>query len=283
VPFFKNKTGRSFMIVWQAVILGIVQGLTEMFPVSSSAHLTLLPWFLNWSSPLLNSLSFDVALHFGSLLALIVYFRDDLWDLTKCWGQGPETFERRENRRLGILLAVATVPGALAGFFFEKQADEIFRDPTRVAWALLVAGALMVAADLVRSQFRDIFRFRPLQALLAGCFQAFAVMPGVSRSGSTLTALRALGFRRPDAARISFLMAMPLLAGATILKARHLLHGLPQDEVVPLVAGIAASAVTSYLVVKYFMRFLRSHTLLGFGIYRFVLAAVVLVVAAARG
>jgi undecaprenyl-diphosphatase len=270
------------MILFQAVMLGIVQGLTEMFPISSSAHLTLLPWFLKWDSPLLNSLSFDVALHFGSLLALVVYFYDDLWDLARCWGGGSETNERRENQRLGILLALATVPGALAGYFLEKQADELFREPMRVAWALVVAGILMVAADLLRSQFRDIYRLRPLQALLAGLCQAFAIMPGVSRSGATLTALRALGFQRPDAARISFLMAMPLLAGATLLKARHLLHGLPQDEILPLAAGIVASALSSYLVVRYFMRFLRSHTLLGFGVYRLALAIAVVVVVALR-
>lgn len=270
------------MIVLQAVILGIIQGLTEMFPISSSAHLTLIPWFFQWESPLLNSLSFDVALHFGTLLALVIYFYDDLWDLVKCWGSGPETFERRENRRLFWLLLLATIPGALAGYFFEKQAEELFREPTRIAWALLLAGLLMVVADMLRSQFRDIYRFRPLQALLVGCFQAFAIMPGVSRSGSTLTALRMLGFHRPDAARISFLMSMPLLAGAALLKCRHLLQGIPHAEVAPLVAGVVASAVTSFFVVKYFMRFLRSHTLLGFGIYRFLLAIAVLVMVAVR-
>jgi undecaprenyl-diphosphatase len=271
------------MLVLQAVFLGIVQGLTEMFPISSSAHLTLIPWLFGWSSPLMNSLFFDVALHFGTLAALVVYFRDDLWDMTRCWSDGPETGDRRDSRRLGGLLVIATIPGALAGYFLEHHAEGLFRDPTRIAWCLLLAGMLMVVADIGRSQFRDMFRFRPLQALFIGCCQALAIMPGVSRSGATLTGLRLLGFRRPDAARLSFLMAMPLLAGASLMEARHLLKGIPSAEVAPFIAGIVASALSSYLVIRYFMKFMRSHTLIGFGIYRFVLAAVVLVVAAVRG
>lgn len=270
------------MIVLQAIFLGIVQGLTEMLPISSSAHLTLLPWLLGWESPLLNSLFFDVALHFGTLGALIFYLYDDLWDMTRCWGPGKETSARRENRRLGLLFVITTIPGALAGFFLEDKATGLFRDPVRVAVCLIVFGLLMVAADILRPQFRDMTRFRPLQALFVGCCQALAIMPGVSRSGSTLTALRLLGFRRPDAARLSFLMAMPLLAGASILQGRHLLHGIPAPEIAPFVAGIVASAISSYLVIKYFMRFLRSHTLLGFGVYRLAFAALVLVVAAFR-
>jgi undecaprenyl-diphosphatase len=271
------------MLLLQALILGVVQGLTEMWPVSSSAHLVLLPWLLKWDSPLLNSLSFDVALHFGTLLALLLYFYDDLWDLARCWGKGLETTERRENRRLGILLVIAVIPGALAGYFFEKQAGSLFRDPSKIALALIGMGALMVCLDLWRPQFREISRFRPLQALLTGCFQALAIFPGVSRSGATLTSLRLLGFQRPDAARLSFLMALPLVGGACLLEGRHLWKGgIPQGEALPLIVGVFAAALSGFLVIKYFMKFLRSHTLLGFGIYRFILGGLVLAVVALR-
>lgn len=271
------------MLLLQALILGVVQGLTEMWPVSSSAHLVLLPWLLKWDSPLLNSLSFDVALHFGTLLALLLYFYDDLWDLARCWGGGLETTERRENRRLGFLLVIAVIPGALAGYLFEKQADQLFRDPSLIAYALIGMGVLMVVLDLWRPQFREISRFRPLQALLTGCFQALAIFPGVSRSGATLTSLRLLGFQRPDAARLSFLMSIPLVGGACLFKGKHMLKaGIPQAEVLPLVVGILAAAITGFLVIKYFMKYLRSHNLLGFGIYRFILGGLVLAVVALR-
>jgi undecaprenyl-diphosphatase len=237
---------------------------------------------LKWDSPLLNSLPFDVALHFGSLLALILYFHDDLWDLIRSWFQPVDSPIRRENRRLGILLAAATVPGALAGAFFEKQAATSFRDPSKIAIALLAAGIVMVFFDLWRDQRRDLSGLRFWRALGAGIFQAFAIFPGVSRSGATLSALRLFGFRRPDAARISFLLALPLLAGASLLEGRHLLKGIPSGDLAPVAAGVVVSALTGYFTIKFFMKYLRSHSLLGFGLYRMVLAATVLALVALR-
>jgi len=264
------------MQLLEALILGVVQGVTEVWPISSSAHLVLLPKMLGWQSELLNSLSFDVALHFGTLLAIALYFRDDMADMVRCWFQPIDSTVRRENRRLGVIVLLGTLPAAAAGFLWEHQAEDLFRSPNRVAWALILGGILMALVDRFAHQKGELSRFKRLNALWVGCFQALSIMPGVSRSGSCLTVLRAFGMGRPDAARLTFLLSLPLLMGASLLKARHFLGGLPDGDAACVLAGVASSAVAGYLTVSVFMRILRRGTLWGFGWYRLALGALVL-------
>ena len=207
-------------MIWQAVFLGTIQGLTEFLPVSSSAHLILIPLVFHWDSPLLNSLSFDVALHGGTLLAAMTYFWDDLRDLAFCWFEPMDSPTRRGNRRLAVLLGVATLPGALAGYKLDRYAEEAFRSPALMAWTFLLFGILMGAADYFSKEEEDTSRLSVFKVFLGGCFQALAIIPGVSRSGSTLTFLRAVRITRPDAARFSFLMSIPLIAGAVVFKGK---------------------------------------------------------------
>src|SRR5271168_2872967 len=177
--------------VFQAIVLGIVQGLTEFLPVSSSAHLILVPWLLKWQED--PGLAFDVVLHLGTLLVL-------------------------------FLLIVASVPGAIIGILLEKQAETIFRSPVLIAATLAILGLLLWAADGIGSKKRKIHDITFLDALFIGLIQALAIIPGVSRSGATITTARFLGIDRPDAANFSFLMATPIIAGAGLLEARKFFH-----------------------------------------------------------
>ena len=264
------------MQVLEAAILGVLQGVTEIWPISSSAHLVLLPRMLGWKSPLLNSLPFDVALHFGTLLAIGGYFRDDIKDLFKCWFQSKDSPVRRENRRLGLIVTVATVPAAAAGYLWEHQAETLFRAPERVAGALILGGILMALADRFVSQREELSRFHRHNAVWVGCVQALAIMPGVSRSGACLTILRAFGLRRPDAARLTFLLALPLLLGASLFEARHIPGVLSPGDGLPLFCGVIASAMAGYLTVSVFMRLLRRGSLMVFAVYRCLLGGMVL-------
>jgi len=204
------------MPLLEALFLGVLQGLTEFWPISSSAHLTILPKMLHWESPLLNSLVFDVALHGGTLLAVLLYFREDLWDLTRCWFKDSDDRVERENRRMGRRLILATIPAVVAALLLDKYVENIFRSPLSIAWALILGGVVMGGLDRMCKQSEELFRMRGGDAFLAGLLQAVALIPGVSRSGAALTALRLLKFRRPDAARFTFLMSIPIIFGAVL-------------------------------------------------------------------
>jgi undecaprenyl-diphosphatase len=263
-------------MLFEAALLGIIQGLAEFLPISSSAHLTLVPLVFHWESPLLNSLSFDVALHAGTLLAVATYFREDLWEMTSCWWKPIDSLGRRENRRLGLLILLATIPGAWAGVQFEHMAETVFRHPAPIAWTLILGGILMGLTDHFGKQEREASRLSGFKAFVTGCFQAVAILPGISRSGSTLTCLRFLGVRRPDAARFSFLLSVPLVAGAAMFKTKHLLHILRPGEIAPMAAGVFSSWVAGFLVIHFFIRLLRKRTLLPFAVYRVALGIFVL-------
>ncbi len=264
-------------MLWQAIVLGTIQGLAEFLPVSSSAHLILIPMIFHWESPLLNSLSFDVALHGGTLLAAVTYFWDDLRDMALCWFKSVDSAIVREQRRLGILLAAATVPGALAGYKLDKYAEEAFRSPALIAGMFILFGVLMAAADRFGKQTEDVSRLGMGKAVLAGCFQALAIIPGVSRSGSTLTFLRAAQITRPDAARFSFLMSIPLIAGAVLFKGRHILGTLGSSDMASLLAGVVSAWVVGYLSIRFFMRLLRKNVILWFSAYRIVAGILILI------
>jgi undecaprenyl-diphosphatase len=256
----------------QAIVLGAVQGLTEFLPVSSSAHLILVPWLMRWQDP---GLAFDVVLHLGTLLALLAYYWREWLDMGVSLADG-----RPLPRRLLFLLIVASVPGAIIGVLLEKQAETIFRSPVLIACTLAVMGVALWAADWIGSKKRHIEDIRLLDALLIGLSQALAIIPGVSRSGATITTARILGLDRADAANFSFLMATPIIAGAGMLEVRKLLHS---GMTAQLGWGFVASAVFGIVAIAGLLSFVRTRTYRPFAIYRIVLGIAVVAIAMFRG
>jgi len=264
--------------VTQALVLGILQGLAEFLPISSSAHLTLAPWLFGWPDP---GLAFDVALHVGTLVAVLWYFRTQWISLiaaaVRLVKQGrPKT---EEERRV-IFLIIATIPGAIAGLALEKYADTAFRDPKLVATVLIVMGVVLWVVDKAASRDRSLETMRWTDALLIGLAQMFAIVPGVSRSGSTITAGRALRFTREGAAVFSFLMSMPIIAAAAILKVPHVLK--TEGLSTPLVVGVIASAISGWLAITVLLRFVVNRSYGVFAVYRVVVGIIVLSIAFAR-
>ena len=261
------------MNLFQSFVLGLVQGLGEFLPVSSSGHLVLIPWAFKWPDP---GLGFDVALHAGTLLAVLAYFRRDLWRLAVGFACSllPYTRDLRNNpdQRLSWLLLLASVPGALIGRLAEKQADTLFRSPLIVACAMAIFALILLVADCWRSKRRGFETIRWPDALLIGLSQALAIVPGVSRSGSTIAAGLGLGLQRADAARFSFLMSVPIILGAVLFKIRHLTDGSTPGE---LVVGFVTSAVFGFLAIRYLLRYVATHNYLVFVWYRLALAALV--------
>jgi undecaprenyl-diphosphatase len=253
---------------FQALVLGAVQGLTEFLPVSSSAHLILIPWLLNWEDP---GLAFDVALHLGTLLALLIYYRQTWIKLV-----GSLVNDDVASRRLLLLLIIASVPGAIIGLLLEKQAESIFRSPLLIAGAMAVLGLVLWLVDKLSRSQRKVPDFTATDALLIGLSQALAIVPGVSRSGATITMARALRIEREDAANFSFLMATPIIAGAGLLEARKLVAA---GMHAPVLWGFLASAVFGVAAIAGLIRFVRTRTYQAFAWYRVAVAVVIFAVA----
>jgi undecaprenyl-diphosphatase len=257
---------------FRSLVLGFVQGLTEFLPVSSSAHLAVIPWLFRWTDP---GLSFDVALHLGTLLALLAFYWRDWIEIAQSALSGTG-----EGRRLLVLLIVASVPGAIFGFLFEKQAETVFRSPLLIAGAMATLGTILWLVDRAASQERKIDEITPTIAAAIGLSQALALIPGVSRSGVTITMGRAFGLRREDAANFSFLMATPIVAGAGLIEAREFFrNGLNR----PLVLGFAASAVFGWLAIGALLRFVRSRSYEPFAWYRIIFAILIAAIYFSRG
>jgi undecaprenyl-diphosphatase len=263
----------------QAIALGIIQGLSEFLPISSSAHLTLAPWLLGWEDP---GLAFDVALHLGTLIAVLWYFRMEWLALIKAAFGILTTgrIETPEKRRV-IYLIVATIPGAIGGFLLQSRAETAFRDPQLIAIALIVMGIVLWLADKLVDQNRVLGEMRWVDALLIGLSQVIALIPGVSRSGSTISTARGLRFDRESAAEFSFLMSMPIIAAAVIMEGPKALQegGLTNE----LMSGVVASAISGWLAISILMRFVSKHSYGIFAFYRVALGLVVLGVLYARG
>lgn len=272
-----------------ALILGIVQGLTEFIPVSSSAHLVLLPWMLGWPG---SGLAFDVALQVGTLLAAVVYFFGELWWIAR--GSVAAVRNRSEDNLLALrmlmLLVLSSVPAAAVGLLLQDPIDRIFHSGTRSTSSLLaIAGGLalmglgLLAAERWSSRTGYMERLRFTHAVLIGAAQALALMPGVSRSGATIGAGLLLGLRRDQAARFSFLMSVPITFGAGLLEAARLAKtGLPRNEWGAFVLGILVAAVVGYASIRFLLRYLQLHSTWPFAIYRLGLAAVVLLLVVVR-
>jgi undecaprenyl-diphosphatase len=244
-----------------ALVLGIIQGITEFLPISSSAHLALAHRFFGWN--VADNLTFDVALHFGTLVAILVFFARD-------WAQ---LFARRD--RMLWFVIVASIPGAIAGALLEEAAESTFRGPLQMALLLAIMGLLMAAAERWGRKTQELAQMRFGEAMLIGVAQALAIMPGVSRSGVTMTTGLAFGLTREAAARFSFLLATPIMLGATLYQCRHLVSEPATVTWLPLIIGVVTSAVTGFAAIAFLLRFLRQHTFYLFVVYRLALAAVI--------
>lgn len=266
------------MTSFQALVLGILQGLAEFLPISSSAHLALAPWAFGWPDP---GLAFDVALHFGTLIALLWYFRREWLALLVAARDiiAHRRIETPEEWRV-VYLIIATIPGGIAGLLFEHKAETAFRDPRLIAVALMVMGLLLWAADAWARRKRTLGDMRWTDALIYGLAQMFAIIPGVSRSGSTITAGRGLGFTRESAAVFSFLMSMPIIAAAAALKVPQVLR--TEGLSAPLIVGVVAAAVSSWIAIAILLRYVTRHSYGIFALYRLLLGAAVLALIYAR-
>ena len=263
------------MPTYQAVILGIVQGLAEFLPISSSAHLTLIPWLFGWKDP---GLAFDVALHWGTLLAVLAVFWRD-WIRLIAAGLAGKGEPR--DRRLFWALVISAVPGAILGKLLDHWAEENLRAPLLIAATLALMGLFLWAADRAGSKTRDLGEMTYGRALGIGVAQAAALIPGVSRSGSTISVGLFLGFTREEIARFSFLMSTPIIFGAGLLKLPKMLHEMQggQGPVTwtALLAGFVASAIVGVAVIRWMLAWLRTRTYVVFAVYRVALAAVIVV------
>jgi undecaprenyl-diphosphatase len=267
------------MTIFQALVLGVLQGLAEFLPISSSAHLALAPWVFHWTEP---GLAFDVALHVGTLVAVLVYFRAEwLRLLEAAWRIVRTRRVSTASERRVVFLVIATIPGGIAGVLLNDYAETTFRAPSLIAVALIVLGVILWAADRYVPAKRTLDDMQWWDALLIGLAQMFAIIPGVSRSGSTITAGRADRFDRESAAVFSFLMSMPIIAAAAVFKVPQALHA--QGLSGPLVAGVLASAVSGWLTIAVLLRYVSRNSYGVFAVYRVVLGLAVLALVYARG
>ncbi len=279
------------MNLFQAILLGIVQGATEFIPISSSAHLIIIPWLLQWDDP---GLAFDVALHLGTLVALLTFFARDWVNLLRA---GIASIAERKigndvERRLAWYLVIGTLPGAIAGALFESKIEELFHAPNAphasgamITMGIVIAllGAALFIAERIARHTRALRDLSLKDALLIGCAQALALFPGVSRSGATITAGLALGLEREAAARFSFLLSAPIIAGAGAKSAYDLARaGIAPSEMLFFGAGMLSAAVSGYLCIKFLLRFLQRHSTDVFVYYRWLLAAFIIMVAVMR-
>lgn len=273
------------MLLWQAIVLAIVQGLTEFLPISSSAHLILIPNLLHWPDP---GLAFDVALHAGTLLAVLLFFLREWIQLTLC-GLGFH-YPRRaseqmviQNQRMFWYLVAGTVPGGLVGYFFEHRIEESLRSPVPIACAMILIALVMWYAEYAARMDRHLQQVSLGDSLAIGTAQALALFPGVSRSGITISAGLFRGMTREAAARFSFLLSTPLIAGAAAKELPKLIHmhkaGAIDMPLSHVAISIAVSAIVGYLVIAFFLQYLRTRTLKIFIYYRILFGIVVLLLA----
>jgi undecaprenyl-diphosphatase len=263
--------------LYQALVLAVIQGLTEFLPVSSTAHLTLFPWLLGWRDP---GLTFDVALHAGTLFAVLLYFwRTWVEMISAAAGFSSSGNPASENRRLFWYLIIGTLPAGLVGFKFERAAEETLRKPWIVGAALILVALFMWAAERVSRRDETLSQVTLLDSIVVGVSQAVAVIPGVSRSGITMSTGLFRRMTRETAARFSFLLSTPIIAGAALKKLMEIRHeGLAPEMRLPFVVGIVVSSLVGYAVIAWFIRYLERRTFQPFIVYRLALGAAVLAV-----
>jgi undecaprenyl-diphosphatase len=269
------------MPIYQVIVLAIVQALTEFLPISSTAHLVLVPWLFGWKDP---GLTFDVALHAGTLVAVLIYFfRDWVQIIGQGLGLNIGSDPRlKQNRNLLWLLAAASIPIGIIGYLFDKQADTIWRTPYVIGTMLIVIGVLMWIAERRRVGDKSLDKISWGDGLAIGVSQALSVVPGTSRSGITITTGLFRGLSREAAARFSFLLSTPAIAAAVAKKLWdiHKEGGMAADMRVPFALGAAVSGVLGAIVIAYFLRYLRHRSLMPFVYYRIIFGIIVIALAA---
>lgn len=261
----------------QSIILGLVQGLGEFLPISSSGHLIIVPWIMGWED---HGLTFDVALHFGTLLSLIIFFRRDILTLIQYTieliarpGEISKKYQADHNSRLVVQIFLASIPGAVIGLLLEKKVETVFRFAPQVAVALAIMGFILWYVDRVGRKTETIKSLKLKHVLMIGFAQGLAVVPGISRSGSTISMALALGQTREDAARFSFLLALPITLGACLLKLKDIHES---DLTLNFFSGIFVSFLSGLLAIGFLLKFVRTRSFGVFAIYRFFVSAVVL-------
>jgi len=264
----------------QALILGIVQGLTEFLPISSSAHLIIVPWLFGWQDQAINSMQFDVSLHMGTLIAVLAYFWSDWRRLIAALFRsvGERGIGDDPERRLVWLIILGTVPAAIAGALLESSIEATFHDAQNLRTGLLIIAVMMIVMGLllwfaeVRGSHRlNMTQIRLPHAIGVGLAQAFALIPGVSRSGSTITAGLFFGMKRETAARFSFLLSTPIVVAAGVKSLYGLREGIPADQQLGFALGFLASGLTGFLCIHFLLRYLQNRSTAPFIWYRLVM------------
>ncbi|MCL2888359.1 MAG: undecaprenyl-diphosphate phosphatase [Elusimicrobia bacterium] len=258
------------MTITSAILLGFIQAAGEFLPISSSAHLALLPWLMGETY---QGLTYDVILHAATLFAVLFYFRKEWFYIIKYGLTKPKS----EEGKILWLLVIGTLPAAVAGVLFQKQIENTLRSPYIMAGALILFALVLFYADKKGSKGGAVMNIKNI--LIIGCAQIVALIPGVSRSGITITAALLLGFGRAESAKISFLLSVPVIAGAFLLEARHI---NPADINAAFILGFLTALIFGWLFIKFLMTYLQKHNFNIFVVYRIVLGIAVIIIALAR-
>lgn len=270
------------MTFLQSLILGIVQGLTEFLPVSSSAHLVLVPFILNWTLDPTKAFIFDVLVQLGTLVAVIAYFRKDLLAIFKAVIVGirdKKPFEEA-NSRLGWLIVLATIPAGLGGLLLKSKVESAFANPVMTAILLFVTAIMLSLAEVFTRKERNLESLTPLDALVIGFFQLLAIFPGISRSGATISGGLSRGLKREAAARFAFLMSIPVMLAAGLLSVLDLVKVTDLGSFLPLLSiGFIAALVVGYLSIRWLLNFVKSRSLIPFAVYCAVVSVLTIFIA----
>ncbi|GIW23518.1 MAG: undecaprenyl-diphosphatase [Candidatus Sericytochromatia bacterium] len=264
------------MNIIESIILGIVQGLTEFLPISSSAHLLIFPKIMGWQEP---PFVFDTSLHLGTLISLLVYFRTDIITLLsnffKCLKK--KSFQNNNDGKLALYILIGTIPAGLFGLFFEKTIEEKLHNPKVIVFTLFFLGILLLISDYYSKKNRNFDNLNFKDIIIIGFAQAMALIPGTSRSGITMTSALFLNLNRETAARISFLLGIPITTAASLYKLKDLFEMKLDINIINyFTLGVISSAITGFLCIKYLLKFLKSNSFVIFAIYRIALSCFLL-------
>ncbi|MFA6410338.1 MAG: undecaprenyl-diphosphatase UppP [Candidatus Buchananbacteria bacterium] len=264
--------------VFYSIFAGVIQGLAEFLPISSSGHLLLFHYFTGFD--FVDNLSFDVVLHLGTLAALLIFFWSDLWRYFFAFLNSFRKWDLKNdsNQRLAWYILIATIPALFFGYFFDDLIESLFRNPASVAWVIMIFGLVLYFADKYFAKLKTVEQLNLGQAFLIGLAQAFALIPGVSRSGITIVAGLSQKLKRDQAARFSFLLSVPavLAAGGKKTLDLYQMQAFNFSDLLILASGFLVSALVGYLCIKYFLKFLKNHSLKVFVYYRLILGILVL-------
>jgi undecaprenyl-diphosphatase len=265
----------------QAFILGIIQGITEFLPISSSAHLVIVPNLLNWNIPKEQIFPFDVLVQLGTIASVIIYFWKDLLKIIKDFLSGifePKPFSN-EKTHLGWMIVIATIPAALGGLLFKDIVEKAFGSIIAIAVFLIITAILLFVADRYGKNDKEMEKVSWKNSLFIGIFQLFALLPGISRSGSTISAGVLQGLKRKEAARFSFLMSIPVMLGAGLVSLKDLFEVANLSEFIPVLAiGFITAGIIGYLSIHWLLKFLNKSKLTSFSIYCLLIAGLVIAV-----